>query len=164
MINPAYCQNCGEHYESIPAGVSRLDPKFKGWNYLGHECGGILEAFRPKTTLEGDGAITQRIGKFCEKCRQVVCICDHHESTVEQLKAHLNSINQEQFNKEWSEIEELGLEGPTVQEWLDPNKEEKDHLTQLIWMIDEFVADFHPLKHSTSYKFFKNKLNEQETK
>lgn len=43
-------------------------------------------------------------------------------SIIEQLKAHLSSISQDEFLKEWSEIEALGLEGPTVEEYFSEGK------------------------------------------
>lgn len=37
---------------------------------------------------------------------------------LQKLREHLASINKEQFRKEWSEIEALGLEGPTMEEFI----------------------------------------------
>ena len=39
---------------------------------------------------------------------------------VEKLRKHLQSISQEKFEKEWAEIEKLGLKGPTIEEQLSP--------------------------------------------
>lgn len=37
---------------------------------------------------------------------------------LDKLKAHLASITEEEFNREWQEIESLGLEGPGVDEFI----------------------------------------------
>lgn len=37
---------------------------------------------------------------------------------LQKLREHLASISKEQFRKEWSEIEALGLEGPTMEEFI----------------------------------------------
>jgi hypothetical protein len=37
---------------------------------------------------------------------------------LQELKQHLASITKAEFQKEWSEIKELGLEGPTIEEFL----------------------------------------------
>jgi hypothetical protein len=42
---------------------------------------------------------------------------------LQRLREHLASISKEQFRKEWSEIEALKLQGPTMEEFI--------HLTSL---------------------------------
>lgn len=37
---------------------------------------------------------------------------------LQKLREHLASISKEQFRKEWSEIESLGLEGPNYEEFI----------------------------------------------
>lgn len=38
---------------------------------------------------------------------------------VNKLKEHLNSISQEEFEKEWAEIEKLGLKGPNIEQYVN---------------------------------------------
>jgi hypothetical protein len=37
---------------------------------------------------------------------------------IQKLREHLASISKEQFRKEWSEIESLGLDGPNYEEFI----------------------------------------------
>lgn len=37
---------------------------------------------------------------------------------VEKLRALLAKTTQEEFDKDWSEIEELGLEGPSIEDFI----------------------------------------------
>jgi len=37
---------------------------------------------------------------------------------IQQLKAHLASIDEEQFKSEWAEIKEFKFEGPSIEEFL----------------------------------------------
>jgi hypothetical protein len=37
---------------------------------------------------------------------------------LQKLREHLASISKEQFRKEWTEIESLGLEGPNYEEFI----------------------------------------------
>lgn len=37
---------------------------------------------------------------------------------IERLKEHLDSITQEEFEKEWEEIVAMGFEGPTMEEFI----------------------------------------------
>jgi hypothetical protein len=37
---------------------------------------------------------------------------------LQQLKKHLASIDQDQFRNEWNEIKALGLEGPSMEEFI----------------------------------------------
>jgi len=37
---------------------------------------------------------------------------------LNKLREHLASISKEEFRKEWAEIKTLGLEGPTVEEFI----------------------------------------------
>ena len=47
---------------------------------------------------------------------------EQEKSVSQRLKEHLDSITLEEFQKEWKEIEEMGFEGPTVQEFLENQK------------------------------------------
>lgn len=38
---------------------------------------------------------------------------------LEELKEHLASTSKEQFQQQWAEIEQMGFEGPSVEEFLD---------------------------------------------
>lgn len=44
---------------------------------------------------------------------------------AEKLRKHLQSLTKEEFEKEWSEIEKLGLGGPTVEEYIESLKPKK---------------------------------------
>lgn len=37
---------------------------------------------------------------------------------LNKLRKHLASISKEQFQKEWAEIEAMGLEGPSIEDFL----------------------------------------------
>jgi len=37
---------------------------------------------------------------------------------LQKLREHLSSISKEQFRKEWTDIESLGLEGPNYEEFI----------------------------------------------
>ena len=43
-------------------------------------------------------------------------------SVLDELKKHLATLTPEQFEKEWAEIEALGMKGPTVKEFLANQK------------------------------------------
>ena len=80
-----------------------------------------------------------KIGTFCEKCRQVMCMCDKTKdmTTVKFTdKGDLVATKTEDVVK--YDLDAL-------------------HLEQLMNMIDEFLPEFHPIRHSNSYYYFKNK-------
>ncbi len=76
---------------------------------------------------------------------------------AEKLKAHLDSITQEEFDKEWAEIEKMEFEGPTIEEYFNPNKKFEDYVYMLIMDIDKFHPDSVIIK-SNSYKEIKKHL------
>jgi len=75
----------------------------------------------------------------------------------EKVKIHLNSITQEEFDKDWAEIEDMGFEGPTIEEYFNSNKKFEDYVYMLIMDIDKFHPDSVLIK-SNSYKEIKKYL------
>lgn len=69
MIDPAYCQNCGTHLDSIPSNTSVLDPKFKGWDYWNHKCKDVLAKFKPPLD---EGLGQESINYFLSESKQFI--------------------------------------------------------------------------------------------
>ena len=53
------------------------------------------------------------------------------KSVTQRLREHLASITKEEFQKEWAEIENLGLEGPTLEAFCLNLKKDLEHKSSL---------------------------------
>lgn len=196
-----YCSNCGEAYDSIPKNISPFFNEFKGWDIQGHKCKDILSPF---LTFNEEGREFKdkeqemefrginhwnemsytKIGTFCEKCRQVVCICAdiankwvssslleglHYKnmmtsSIFESKPTQILNICDDITNK-WEELKrdmtvKFTDKGDLVATKTEDTVKENLpalHLEQLLMMIDEFLPEFHPIRHSNSYYYFKTK-------
>ena len=82
---------------------------------------------------------------------------------VEKLRNHLNSITQEEFDIEWEEIEKMGFEGITIEEFLNPNKKLLNHLGSLLLIMEEFLPIDHPLIRNNHFKYLKKLFDENNT-